>query len=136
MVYNSEVDRSAEAVSKKGHRQMEWKSDQTEYAEDRCAAAWNQQAVICAGSYLDFSAFSYKGLIEQLELEQFTREEAVYGAEHCGANWKEQAVKSAKSYLDTMSFSKAGLISQLEFEGFTHEEAVYGAEQNGFSDLL
>lgn len=83
-----------------------------------------------AQSYLKAMAFSRKGLIEQLEFEGFTTDEATYGVDHCGADWKEQAVKKAASYLKSMNFSKNGLIEQLEFEGFTHEQAVYGVEQN------
>mgnify|MGYP000859672630 FL=1 len=82
-------------------------------------------------SYLRFTAFSYTGLIEQLEFEGFTHEEAVYGADNCGADWNEQAFLKAKSYLDFSSFSREGLIEQLEFEGFTHEEAIYGVDNCG-----
>lgn len=85
-----------------------------------------------ARQYLKYSAFSYSGLIGQLEFEGYTNEEATYGADNCGADWYEQAVKRAKQYLDYSSFSKSGLISQLEFEGFTHDQSVYGAEQNGY----
>lgn len=85
-----------------------------------------------AKSYLSISAFSYKGLIEQLEYVKFSHEEAVYAADHCGADWMEQAVKKAASYLQVSSFSRDGLIEQLEYVGFTHDQAVYGAEQNGF----
>lgn len=85
-----------------------------------------------AKSYIDMMAFSYNGLVEQLEYEKFTHEEAIYGADNCGADWNEQAVKKAKSYLDMMAFSKDSLIEQLEYEGFTHEQAVYGVEQNGY----
>ena len=88
-----------------------------------------RNALRSAEQYLSFMAFSYSGLIDQLEYEGFTSEEAEYAAKNCGADWNEQAVASAKQYLKTMSFSKDGLISQLEFEGFTHEQAVYGAEQ-------
>ena len=77
-------------------------------------------------------AFSYSGLISQLEFEGYTTEEATYAADNCGADWKEQAAKKAKNYLDTMSFSRQGLIDQLEFEGFTSEQAVYGVTQNGY----
>ena len=80
-------------------------------------------------SYLRSSEFSYTGLIEQLEYEGFSNEDATYAADHCGADWKEQAVKCAESYLKYSSFSKSGLIDQLEFEGFTHEQAEYGADQ-------
>lgn len=74
-------------------------------------------------------AFSYSGLIEQLEYEGYSTEEATYAVDNCGADWKEQAAKKAEEYLNSMSFSKSGLIEQLEYEGFTHEQAVYGADQ-------
>lgn len=85
-----------------------------------------------AKSYLSHSAFSYSGLVKQLEFEKYTHEEAVYAVDNCGADWNEQAAKKAKSYLSHSSFSRDGLIDQLEYEGFTHEQAVYGVEQNGY----
>ena len=91
-------------------------------------------ALKSAKSYLDIMPFSYEGLIEQLEYEGFTHEQAVYGADKCGADWNEQAVKSAESYLDIMPFSYEGLIEQLEYEGFTHEQAVYGAKSVGLDE--
>lgn len=84
-----------------------------------------------ARDYLNVMAFSYLGLIKQLEYEQFTHEEAVYGADNCGANWYDQATKKAQDYLDTMAFSHSGLIKQLEYEQFTNDEAVYGANNCG-----
>ena len=94
--------------------------------------AGQRNALEAARSYLRYAAFSYQGLIEQLEYEGYTKEEAKYGADHCGADWKEQAVKCAKSYLSFSTFSRQELIRQLEFEGFTHEQAVYGVEKNGY----
>ena len=94
--------------------------------------AAEENAVRSAKNYLSFSAFSYSGLIKQLEYEGFTHEQAVYGADNSGADWFEQAAASAKNYLGFMAFSRDSLIAQLEYEGFTHEQAVYGAEQNGF----
>lgn len=85
-----------------------------------------------AKSYLDYSSFSYSGLIEQLEYEGYSNEDATYAVDNCGADWNEQAAKTASDYLDYSSFSKDGLIEQLEYEGFTHEQAVYGAERNGY----
>ena len=96
------------------------------------ATVGQKNALKKAKSYLSFTAFSYTGLIKQLEFEQFTHEEAIFAADNCGADWNEQAVKKAKSYLSFTSFSKNGLISQLEFEGFTHEQAVYAVEQVGY----
>lgn len=87
-----------------------------------------QNALKSAKNYLSVSAFSYDGLIKQLEYEKYSHEEAVYAADNCGANWKEQALKSAKDYLDISAFSYKGLIKQLEYEKYSHEEAVYGAD--------
>ncbi|MCD8118698.1 MAG: Ltp family lipoprotein [Lachnospiraceae bacterium] len=70
-------------------------------------------------------------MIDQLEYEGFTEEEATYGADNCGADWKEQAVKKAKSYLEYSDFTRSKLIKQLEYEGFTYEEAVYGVDKVG-----
>ena len=88
-----------------------------------------KNALKSAEQYLSFMAFSYSGLIDQLEYEGYSSEEAEYAAKNCGADWNEQAVLSAKQYLKTMSFSEDGLIEQLEYEGFTHEQAAHGAEQ-------
>lgn len=87
-----------------------------------------QNALKKAESYLSVTAFSYNGLIEQLEYNGFTHEEAVFGADYCIADWNEQALKKAESYLNTTAFSYQGLIEQLEHEGFTSEEATYGVD--------
>ncbi|MBQ7670746.1 MAG: Ltp family lipoprotein [Clostridia bacterium] len=84
-----------------------------------------------AKSYLSFSAFSYKGLVEQLEYEKYTHDEAVYAADNCGADWNEQALKSAKNYLEFSAFSRKGLMEQLEFEGFTSAQSEYGVNNCG-----
>ena len=91
-----------------------------------------KNAVKKAKSYLNFTAFSYTGLIKQLEYEGFTHDEAVYGADNSGADWKEQAYKKGMSYLDFMAFSRDGLIDQLEYEGFTEEEIEYAITKIGY----
>jgi hypothetical protein len=87
-----------------------------------------RNALSTAEDYLNYTAFSRQGLIEQLEFEGYSNSEATYGADNCGANWKTQAALKAQDYLDYSSFSRQGLIEQLEFEGFTHEQAVYGVD--------
>ncbi|MFQ8601852.1 MAG: Ltp family lipoprotein [Anaerovoracaceae bacterium] len=96
------------------------------------ATIGQKNALDKAHSYLSFTAFSYTGLIDQLEYEGFTKEEATYGADNCGADWNEQAAQKAQSYIDTMSFSRQGLIEQLEFEGFTKAQAEYGVKAVGY----
>lgn len=91
-----------------------------------------KNALQSAKSYLDYSAFSAKGLKEQLEFEGYSSDEAQYAVDHCGADWMEQAALSAKQYMDYSSFSRQALIEQLEFEGFTHEQAEHGAEAVGY----
>lgn len=88
-----------------------------------------KNALDSAKSYLKYSAFSYDGLVKQLEYEKYSNEDAVYAADNCGADWDEQALKSAKSYLEYSAFSYKGLIEQLEYEGFTNEQATYGADR-------
>lgn len=85
-----------------------------------------------AQSYLSHTAFSYSGLISQLEYEKFSHDDAVYAVDNCGADWNQQAAKKAASYLSHTAFSKDSLIDQLEYEGFTYEQAVYGAQANGY----
>ena len=82
--------------------------------------------------YLRFMAFSRDGLIDQLEFEGFTHQEAEYGVDQSGANWNEQAALKAEEYLKFMAFSRDGLIDQLEFEGFTHQQAEYGVRSVGY----
>ncbi len=117
------------------------KADGTVYEGDKITITYSlgkeptlgqKNALSKAKSYLAYSSFSYEGLVEQLEYEEFSHEESTYGADNCGADWNEQAAKKAKSYMDYSSFSKKGLIGQLEYEGFTKEQAEYGASTVGF----
>lgn len=100
--------------------------------ESYIATMGEKNALSKALSYLRYSAFSYSGLIDQLEYEGYSYEEAKYGADNCGADWKEQAGLKAQSYLDYSAFSRQGLIDQLEYEGFTNEQAEYGANAVGY----
>ena len=113
-----------------------------DYLEQNNLVDWSEQAAKSAQDYIDYKAFSRKGLVGQLSSEygdQFTPEEAEYGVKYLEDNnlvdWKEQAAKAAKDYLDYDSFSKDGLIDQLSSqygEQFTREEAEYGAKAVGF----
>ncbi|NLF03423.1 MAG: hypothetical protein GX593_00140 [Actinomycetales bacterium] len=87
-----------------------------------------EQAVRSAESYLRYSAFSKKGLIDQLEYEGFLIEDASFAVEHIDVDWKAQALSSAESYLRFSAFSKKGLIDQLVYEGFTKKQAEHGVE--------
>ncbi|MBB5750148.1 Ltp family lipoprotein [Micrococcus sp. TA1] len=101
-------------------------------AEEAAAGTVSQQnALRSAENYLDFTAFSRPGLIDQLEFEGYSTADATWAVDRLTVDWKEQAVKSAANYLDFTSFSRQGLIDQLVFEGFTAEQATYGVDQTG-----
>ena len=85
-----------------------------------------ENALEKALQYLNYSSFSKSGLVEQLEYEGFSHEDALYAVDKCGADWNEQAAIKAQDYLNYSSFSRSGLIEQLEYEGFTYEQAIYG----------
>lgn len=89
------------------------------------------QAVRKAREYLQFEAFSFKGLVGQLKYEGFSSSDATYGASHSGANWFKEAAAKAKEYLKMEAFSRSGLIGQLRFEGFTYAQALYGVQAVG-----
>jgi SOS response regulatory protein OraA/RecX len=130
------VETASESVPEEVHEEEESKAGDTAESSSSepvssAPSAGESNALSKAKSYLSFSNFSYSGLIEQLEYEGFSHEEAEYGADHCGADWKEQALQKANDYLDISAFSYSGLIEQLEYEGFSHEEAEYGADQCG-----
>ncbi len=90
-----------------------------------------KNAIQKAKDYLSFSAFSKKGLIDQLMFEGFSRKDSTYAVNHINVNWNKQAAKKAKNYLRFSSFSRSGLIDQLLFEGFTQSQAVYGVNKTG-----
>ncbi|MBQ6774045.1 MAG: Ltp family lipoprotein [Synergistaceae bacterium] len=89
-------------------------------------------ALASAKLYLSTQAFSYKGLINQLVFEGYSRSEAEYAVKNCGADWNEQAAMKAKEYLEIMPMSRTKLIEQLVFEGFTKQQASYGVKQAGY----
>jgi hypothetical protein len=108
-------------------------SETTETQEEAVTETIGQKnARESAESYLDFSAFSRQGLIDQLEFEDYSTEDAEYAVDILNVDWKEQAAKSAESYLEFTSFSRNGLIDQLVFEGYTQEEAEYGVTAVGY----
>ena len=101
--------------------------------------AEQKNAYQAAKDYLDFSAFSRKGLINQLSSEygsNYPKKVATFVVDlletEGAVDWYEQAERAAKEYLDFSSFSKAELIQQLESEygsQFTHDQAVKGVER-------
>lgn len=100
-------------------------------AEEPKTTVSQDNALRTAKDYLNLMAFSHEGLIDQLEYEGFSNEDAVWAADNCGADWMEQAEKTAANYLDLMGFSRSELIDQLIFDGYTQEQAAHGADSVG-----
>lgn len=80
-----------------------------------------------AQEYLDYSAFSRSGLIEQLEYEGFPTDAATVAVDSLHVNWTAQADAKAKEYIDYQAFSHSGLVEQLVYEGFSQADAEHGA---------
>lgn len=99
--------------------------------------ASQEQAVKAAEQYLETSAFSRKGLIQQLSSDAgsgFPREDAKFAVDYLNVDWKEQAAKAAQQYLETSAFSRQGLIEQLSSDagsGFTRKQAMHGVDKAG-----
>ena len=102
--------------------------DTSKTSEQETSLTTEQSSALeMADRYLEYTSFSHDGLVDQLEYEGFSTEDATYAADNCGADWNEQAAKKAQSYRDMQAFSHKGLVDQLKYEGFTAEQAEYGA---------
>jgi hypothetical protein len=99
--------------------------------------AGQKNALASAQQYLQISAFSRAGLIQQLTSsygEGYALADATYAVDHVNVDWNQEAVKAAKEYLAIMPFSHAGLVQQLSspYGGqFTVAQAEYGVTQAG-----
>lgn len=113
--------------------QAEEGSDVTFTLEEKPKLTLGQEnAISKAQSYLSLMGFSRTGLIEQLQFEGFSPEEATFGADSAGADWNAECAEKAQSYIDMMSFSRQGLYDQLAFEGFQASEIEFGLAAVGY----
>ena len=132
---DSAVARTAENTSQDS--QSENPAAQAKPAADKQPEMTTSQknAVESAKNYLDFKAFSKKGLIRQLSSsagEGFPKADARFAVNHIQVDWNKQAAKSARDYLDMGSFSQSRLIEQLSSsagEGFTRAQAEYAVSK-------
>ena len=96
-----------------------------------------ENALSSAQDYLELTAFSRQGLIDQLSSEYgsgYDIADATWAVDYLHVDWNEQAVKSARDYLDLTSFSRQGLIDQLSSPygaQFTLEQAIYAVNKIG-----
>lgn len=96
-----------------------------------------QQAIASALDYLDYTAFSKQGLIDQLSSEygeQFPVKVAETAVNSLDVDWSAEAVEAADDYVRYGSFSCDGLVDQLSSEygeQFTSKQALHGAKEIG-----
>jgi hypothetical protein len=93
--------------------------------------ASQENAVRKAQDYLRQDNFSHKGLVEQLEYDQFSADDAEYAVSSIPVDWDAQAAGKAKSYMRQDAFSHEGLVEQLEYDGFSASQAEYGVDAVG-----
>ena len=117
----------AQADQAEAEQRQAAKREAREAAREEAIAAHHNE-IDAAEGYLDYSAFSRSGLIEQLEYEGYPTPRATFAVDHVRVNWFHQAARSASAYLDYTSFSRSGLIEQLEYEGFTPKQAAHGVQ--------
>lgn len=91
-----------------------------------------KNAVGKAESYLRLMGFSRAGLIQQLEFEDYSTEDATFAADNVEVDWNAEAAEKAQSYLDSMEFSRQGLYDQLAFEEFTPEQIEHALAAVGY----
>lgn len=101
-------------------------------ADDDSTTIGKRNAKKSAKSYISALALSRTQMIEQLEFEGYTTEEATYGADNCGADWNVEAAECAENLLDVMGMSRSQLAEQLEFVGFADEQIEYALEKVGY----
>ena len=92
----------------------------------------NANCIKKAQQYINYTAFSRSGLIEQLEYEGYSKESAEYSVDSLNIDWNSQCAKKAQQYLDYTAFSRDGLYDQLAYEGFSSEQIEYGLGQVGY----
>ncbi len=142
--HHTQAELEAKARARREREQREKEADERREREEQKeheienATRSQQNALKAAEKYLEYTAFSEAGLIEQLSSsagDKYPEQDAVWAVQHLqGVNWDDQAAKAAKKYLQYTSFSCEGLIEQLSSSAgdkYTQAQAEYGAGQAG-----
>lgn len=90
-----------------------------------------ERARLDAKTYYESSWFSRTGMIEQLEFDGFSNEDATYGVDALGIDWGQEAIGTADSAISSEWFSRQGLIDHLVYQGFTDTEAISAVDAIG-----
>ena len=87
---------------------------------------WNNEAAECANDL--FGSQTFMGLVNDIQGEGFTYDQAVYGANNFGVNWYSAAEIDAQNYIATNLTGYDNVLAYLETTlEYSHDHAVYGA---------
>jgi len=84
-----------------------------------------------AAQYLAYAAFSVDGLLQRLQTEGYSEDDAAYAVFVSNVDWNDQAVKRGQVYLERAAITRTDFIGSLLEEGFTLEQAEHSADVNG-----
>lgn len=110
---------------------MGYAEEDAKYAVDNCGVDWTEQAAKHAKLLVAQSPYSYDNLVEKLESEGFSNDEASAGAliaiqdKNSKANNPKtlSAIDAATKYFDSGNYSYSELIDKLEQDGYSAAEA-------------
>lgn len=114
---------------------MGYADEDAKYGADNCGADWSEQAVKRAKTLAANGITNYDNLVEKLESEGFTGEQAAVGAQAAAQSQEseqnENVIAAAKKYVETGNYTYTSLIDKLQQDGFSTGNAEYAANNCG-----
>ena len=117
---------------------MGYADEDAKYGVDNCGADWNEQAAKRAKALASTGITNYDNLVEKLESEGFTRDQAEIGARSAAQSLDSQsgdstdsAIEAAKKYIETGNYTYTSLIDKLQQDGYSTADAEYAANNCG-----
>lgn len=110
--------------------QQEQNNDEQTQTENE-GSSEQRRTIARAESYTNLMAFSRARLIQQLEFEGFTHNDAQWAVDQLTIDWNEQALKKANSYHSLMSLPPDNIRRLLTFEDFSEEQIDYAMTNIG-----
>ena len=102
---------------------MGYADEDAKYGADNCGADWSEQAVKRAKALAANGITNYDNLVEKLESEGFTGEQAAVGAQAAAQSQEsgqnDDVIAAAKKYVETGNYTYTSLIDKLQQDGFS-----------------
>lgn len=128
-VYQQLQEANAKQEAATALQQEQNKDEQTQTENE--GSSEQRRAIARAESYTNLMAFSRARLIQQLEFEGFTHNDAQWAVDQLTIDWNEQALKKANSYHSLMSLPPENIRRLLTFEDFSEEQIDYAMTNIG-----